>query len=204
MTARIDLSSVGKSLDALLEGKQAVVVGSGLGLGHDARTLVHHVIASWGGPAVFDADAISLHAGEPAAFAPAPRAILTPHPGELARLLGKTAAEVEADRFRAAKEAAARTRAVVVLKGAHTIIACTERVTVSPVATAALATAGSGDTLGGIIGAFACMLPPFEAACAGVLAHGFAGEDWSRAHGGIDRGMLASEIADALPGVLAG
>jgi NAD(P)H-hydrate epimerase len=66
-----------------------------------------------------------------------------------------------------------------------------------------LATAGSGDTLGGIIGALACALPPFEAACAGVMLHGLAGEAWSRSNGGADRGMLASEIADELPALAA-
>jgi NAD(P)H-hydrate repair Nnr-like enzyme with NAD(P)H-hydrate dehydratase domain len=77
------------------------------------------------------------------------------------------------------------------------------RLAVTPVACPALATAGSGDTLGGIIGALACALPTFEAACAGVMLHALAGETWSRAHGGADRGMLASEIADTLPHVLA-
>jgi NAD(P)H-hydrate repair Nnr-like enzyme with NAD(P)H-hydrate dehydratase domain len=71
------------------------------------------------------------------------------------------------------------------------------------VACPALATAGSGDVLGGIIGAQACALPPFEAACAGVLLHALGGETWSRSHGQVDRGALASEIADAVPLVLA-
>ena len=74
---------------------------------------------------------------------------------------------------------------------------------VSPMACPALATAGSGDTLGGIIGALACTLAPFEAACAGVLLHALAGEAWSRAHGGADRGMLAPDIADMLPPLVA-
>jgi NAD(P)H-hydrate epimerase len=73
---------------------------------------------------------------------------------------------------------------------------------VAPVACPVLATAGSGDTLGGIIGALACTLPPFEAACAGVMLHGLAGEAWSRAHGSADRGMLASEIAEGVPALV--
>src|SRR5580704_7279119 len=138
-----------------------------------------------------------MFAGRPSVFMAAKKAVLTPHPGELARLLGKTTADIEADRFRAARELVAATGAVVVLKGAHTLVASPDaRMAVSPVACPALATAGSGDTLGGIIGAMACALPPFEAACAGVLLHALAGEAWSRAHGGADRGMLASEIAD--------
>jgi NAD(P)H-hydrate epimerase len=159
-----------------------------------------HVIHAWKGPAVFDADALTLFAGQPGAFGAAACAILTPHPGEMGRLLSRPTSNVEADRFRAARDLSGASGAVVVLKGAHTIIAGPDgRLVVSPVACSALATAGSGDTLGGIIGAFACGLPAFEAACAGVLAHGLAGEAWSRSHAGADRGMLASEIADALP-----
>jgi NAD(P)H-hydrate repair Nnr-like enzyme with NAD(P)H-hydrate dehydratase domain len=72
------------------------------------------------------------------------------------------------------------------------------------VACPALATAGSGDLLGGIIGALACSLPAFEAACTGVMLHALAGEAWSHAHGGADRGLLASEIGDMLPSIRLG
>jgi NAD(P)H-hydrate epimerase len=131
-------------------------------------------------------------------------AILTPHPGELGRLLGKTPAQVESDRFRMARELVAATGAVVVLKGAHTIIAAPDsRLAVSPIACPALATAGSGDLLAGIVAAMACSMPAFEASCAGVVLHGRAGQAWSEAHGGADRGLLASEIGDALPQLLA-
>jgi NAD(P)H-hydrate epimerase len=202
MTARIDPARIGESLDAILRGKNAVVMGPGLGLGDDARMAVEYVLAAWQGPVVVDADALTMFAGRPSVLLAAKNAILTPHPGELSRLLGKTTAQVEGDRFRAARELVAATGAVVVLKGAHTIIAAPDsRVAVSPISCPALATAGSGDTLGGIVGAMACALPAFEAACAGVLLHALAGEAWSRAHGDADRGMLASEIADALPGL---
>lgn len=204
MTARIDPAKPAESLDAILAHKHSVVVGPGFGLGDDARTAVEYLLASWQGPVVVDADALSMFAGRPSVFMAAKKAILTPHPGELARLLGKTAAEVEADRFRAAREAVAASGAVVVLKGAHTIVASPDsRVAVTPVACPALATAGSGDVLGGIIAAIACAQPTFEAACAGVMVHALAGEAWSRAHGGADRGLLAPEIADALPDLLA-
>lgn len=204
MTARIDPERPGASLDAILAGKQAVVVGPGFGVGEDARAVVDHLLSSWQGPVVVDADALTLLTGRAGALAVAQRAIATPHPGELGRLLGTAAAAVEADRFRAARDAVALTRAVIVLKGAHTIIASPDgRVAVSPVACPALATAGSGDVLGGVVAAMACALPAFEAACAGVMMHALAGEGWSRDHGGADRGMLASEIADMLPRALA-
>lgn len=203
MTARIDSAKPGDSLDAILAGKQSVVIGPGFGLVDDARTAVEYVLASWLGPIVIDADALSMFAGRPSVFMAAKKAILTPHPGELARLLGKSPAEIEADRFGAARELVAASGGVVVLKGAHTIVAARDsRLVVAPIACSALATAGSGDTLGGIIGALACALPPFEAACAGVMLHGLAGEAWSRAHGGADRGLLASEIADGIPALL--
>jgi NAD(P)H-hydrate epimerase len=204
MTARIDAASPTESLDAALEHKQAVVVGPGFGLGDDARTAVEYLLASWRGPVVVDADALSMFAGRPSVFMASKKTVLTPHPGEVARLLGRTAAEVEANRFGAARELCAASGAVVVLKGAHTVIASPDaRLAVSPVACPALATAGSGDVLGGIIGALSCHLPTFEAACAGVMLHALAGEAWVRAHAHADRGMLASDIAEQLPSLRA-
>jgi NAD(P)H-hydrate epimerase len=200
MTARIDRTVVGGSLDAILRGKQSVVVGPGFGLDDDARTAVEYLLVTFHGPLVIDADALSMFAGRANVFMAAKDAILTPHPGELGRLLDRTAAQVEADRFRAARELVVVTGAVVVLKGAHTVIAAPDgRLAVAPIACPALATAGSGDLLGGIIGAMACTLPAFEAACTGVMLHALAGEAWSRARGGADRGLLASEIGDMLP-----
>jgi NAD(P)H-hydrate epimerase len=203
MTERLDRAELSRSLDRILEGKDCVVVGPGLGLDEDARTVVEYLLAAWRGPVVVDADALTMFAGRPSVFMASRNAILTPHPGELGRLLGKTAAHVEADRYRASRELVAATGANVVLKGAHTIIAAPDSgLAVSPVVCPALATAGSGDVLSGITGAMALSLPAFEAACAGVLLHGLAGQEWSKARGGCDRGLLASEIADALPGLL--
>jgi hydroxyethylthiazole kinase-like uncharacterized protein yjeF len=204
MITRLEPEKAGQGVDPILHGKQAVVIGPGFGLGDDARRIVEHVLASWAGPLVVDADALTLFAGRLHIFKACKKAILTPHPGELARLLGRTSTEVEADRFGAAKEGATASGAVVVLKGAHTIVASPDsRMAVTDVACPALATAGAGDVLGGIIGAQACALPPFEAACAGVLLHALAGEAWSSARGQVDRGALASEIADTVPQVLA-
>jgi NAD(P)H-hydrate epimerase len=204
MTARIDPERPGESLDQILEGKHAVVIGPGFGLGDEARAAVEHVVASFGGPTVVDADALTLFAGRPSTLMASKKAILTPHPGEAARLLGRSPAQIEENRFHASRELAAASGAVVVLKGAHTIIAAPDgRLAVSPVACPALATAGAGDVLGGIVAAVACSLPPFDAACAGVMLHALAGEAWSKSHGDADRGMLASEIADTLPQILA-
>ena len=197
MTARIDRASIATSLAALTEGKRSVVVGPGFGVDDDTRAAVNALWSSWQGPLVVDADALTVLAGRPPLPLASKNAVLTPHPGEIARLLATTAAEVERDRFGSARALVAKTGAVVVLKGAHTIGAAPDgRLAISPVSCPALGTAGSGDVLSGVIGATSCSLPAFEAACAGVMLHALAGEAWSRAHGGADRGLLAHEIAD--------
>jgi NAD(P)H-hydrate epimerase len=191
-------------LDALLAGKRGVVIGPGLGLGDAAAAVVEHVVRHFAGSLVVDADALTHFAGRPEALARPHPAILTPHSGEAARLLGVRSAEIENDRFSAVKELASRARAVVVLKGAFSLVASPDgRIVVNPTGNPALATAGSGDVLAGITGALSCTLEPFEAACAAVYVHGLAADGWRRAHGGADRGMLAGEIADYVPPVLA-
>jgi hydroxyethylthiazole kinase-like uncharacterized protein yjeF len=199
MSARIDPLAIAETLDAILQGKHAVVVGPGFGLGDDARIAVEYILTAYQGPVVVDADALTMFAGRPSVLLAAKNAVLTPHPGEAAKLLGKTTAQIEGNRFHAARELVAATGAVVVLKGAHTIVAAPDsRIAISPISCPALATAGSGDVLSGIIGALACTLSGFDAACAGVMLHAMAGESWSRARSNADRGMLASEIADSV------
>src|SRR6185295_18516674 len=102
MTARIDPSRLGASLDALLAQAHAVAIGPGLGLDGEARKLVEHVVLGWDGPKIVDADAISHFAGRAAELGRARgKLLLTPHPGEMGRLLGSSTAEVERDRFAA-------------------------------------------------------------------------------------------------------
>lgn len=204
MTARIDPDRVAGSLDEALAGKKSVAVGPGLGLDEKARIAVDHVVLGWDGVKVVDADALTLFVGRPEAMAKARgHLILTPHPGELGRLLGRDGRAIEQDRFGAVLEAVQLTRATVVLKGARTIVATPDkRMFICMAGNPVLATAGSGDVLTGIISAFACHLSPEQAACAGVLVHALAGDLW-RARTGSDRGMLASEIAALVPEVLA-
>jgi hydroxyethylthiazole kinase-like uncharacterized protein yjeF len=206
MTTRIDPGAVEASLDEALARRTAVAIGPGLGLDDRARAVVDHVVLGWDGLKVVDADALTLFAGRTELLATAKgQNILTPHPGELGRLLGKSAREIERDRFGAVREAAARTRAIVVLKGARTIIATSipePRMYISMAGNPALATAGAGDVLTGIVAALACSLSPMRAACAGVLLHALAGDRWL-ARTGIDRGMLAGEIGEAVPAVMA-
>lgn len=204
MTARIDPARIQASLDEALAKRRAVAIGPGLGLDENARAVVDHVVLGWDGLKVVDADAITHFAGRPGALAAARgTCILTPHPGELGRLLGRSARAIEQDRFGAVREAVVRTGAIVVLKGARTIIATPDsRMFICMAGNPALATAGAGDVLTGIIAALACSLPADRAACAGVLVHALAGDLW-RARTGSDRGLLASEIAESVPQILA-
>jgi NAD(P)H-hydrate epimerase len=203
MTARLDPGNVAASLEAALAGKRALIIGPGLGTDDRARQAVEHVL-SWDGVKILDADALTIFAGRADRLVSARGAlVLTPHSGEAGRLIGKKAQEVESDRLGSVREIVARTRAIVVLKGARTIIATPEGgIFINTSGNPALATAGAGDVLAGIIGAFACELAPERAACAGVHLHGLAADAWRAQHGGADRGLFASEIADLLPSVL--
>lgn len=204
MTTSIDPERIPSSLDAALAGRRAVAIGPGLGLDEKARAAVDHVVLGWDGLKVVDADALTHFVGRPEALASAPGSlVLTPHPGELGRLLGRSAQAIEQDRFGAVREAVQITRAIVVLKGARTVVATPDgRMFVCMAGNPALATAGSGDVLTGIIAALACSMTADCAAIAGVLIHALAGDAW-RASTGSDRGMLANEIAERVPRLIA-
>ena len=147
----------------------ALVLGPGLGRGDAAAAFARGVLEAVALPVVLDADGLNAYAGALDALS-GRAAVLTPHEGELARLLGATAATVASARLRYAREAASRAGAVVVLKGDDTLVAAPGGlVAVSPGATPALATAGTGDVLAGVIAAMLAKgLEPFEAACAAV------------------------------------
>ncbi|MBI5288348.1 MAG: NAD(P)H-hydrate dehydratase [Chloroflexi bacterium] len=150
--------------------------------------------------AVIDADALNALAtwSDCWQYLKSP-SVLTPHPGEMARLLGTTVEAVQADRLGRATSAAKTWGQVVVLKGAHTIVAAPDgRVAISPHANPLLATAGTGDVLAGTIaGLLAQGMAPFEAGACGVFVHGLAAEELSEELG--DRGLLASELLPAIP-----
>ncbi len=204
MTARVDAADLERSLATVTATAQAVAVGPGLGLGEAAACLVVALARSFAGPLVIDADALTLLARDPAAMvgAPGPR-LLTPHPGELGRLLGITAARVEADRLGAVARAVERTGATVLLKGPRTVVGAPGALlALNPTGNPALATGGAGDVLTGVAAALACHLPLRDAAIAAAYLHGLAADRWA-ARAGADRGMLAREVADELPGALA-
>jgi ADP-dependent NAD(P)H-hydrate dehydratase / NAD(P)H-hydrate epimerase len=206
------------NLGELVTGKSAIVIGPGLGQSEPAAGWVGEVLAS-GVPAVLDADALNLvagidpggpsesgrlHLGEALKQAAGP-VVLTPHPGEAARLLGITAAEVEADRLAAARALATRSHAVVVLKGARTIV-CDgtlgdDYCSINPTGGPELATGSSGDVLAGVIGALLAQgAAAADAARAGVYIHGLAGERLAAEHG--SRGVISSDLPLAIAGVL--
>jgi len=149
---------------------------------------------------VIDADGLNAFAGHlgPVAAREAPT-VLTPHAGELGRLLGRDSGEIAAHRLAAAREAAEAAVAVVVLKGDDTIVSDGERVAVNAVAAPALATAGSGDVLSGIVAAFLARgLEPFAAACAAVLVHARAGRD-AADRLGVAEAVIAGDVIDSIP-----
>jgi hydroxyethylthiazole kinase-like uncharacterized protein yjeF len=190
-------------LDALpLDRMDALAIGCGMGHGERATRVLHDVLRL-DMPKLFDADALNLIAKDPALGAEVTArgvqgdpCILTPHPLEAARLLGSDAASVQRDRLAAARALAARFASVVVLKGVGTIVAAPDgRLALNPTGNAALATGGTGDVLGGIIGALLAQhLPRFEAALAGVYLHGLAADTLS-AHGRGPAGLTAGELA---------
>jgi hydroxyethylthiazole kinase-like uncharacterized protein yjeF len=205
MTAEIDPDHIGASLERALGGVHVVVAGPGFGLDENARRAVEYVLFQWEGTKVLDADALSQFAGRASALAEARGSlVLTPHPGEMGRLLGITAQEVEQDRFAALARCVELTGAIVLLKGPRSLVGAPGRLPlVNAAGTPALATGGAGDVLSGILGAFACHLPPRDAAIAAAHVHARAAECWSK-DTDADRGLIAHEIADAVPRALAG
>jgi NAD(P)H-hydrate epimerase len=154
-------------------------------------------------PLVIDADGLNHLAGDPAPLraARAPR-VLTPHPGEMARLCGRTTAEVQADRLGTARDFAAVHGAVVCLKGARTVIAAPDgRAWINPTGNSGMGSGGTGDVLCGMLGAFLAQgLDAVDAARLAVFAHGRAGDVAAAARG--EAGMIAGDLLDAVPEVL--
>jgi hydroxyethylthiazole kinase-like uncharacterized protein yjeF len=204
-----DGAHTAEGVDAVLELAQrggALVVGPGIGRSEGAFAFARELVARAEVPVVLDADGLNAHAGDLGALSGrgAPT-ILTPHEGELARLLDVDSGAVHARRLEHVRAAAAAARAIVVLKGDDTLVAEADGlVAVSPGATPALATAGTGDVLSGVIGAMlAKEMDAFTAACAGVRLHALAGLFAAQRLHGPD-GVVASDVIAALPLALGG
>lgn len=178
----------------------AVVLGPGLGRSEGARAFARAVARDVRKPILLDADGLNAHVGALEGLRKRDGGtVLTPHAGELARLLGVDSADIDAHRLASARRVAEATGAVVVLKGDDSIVAAADgRVAVSPGSSPALATAGTGDVLSGVIAALLAKgLDPFEAAAAAVLAHGRAGRVAAERLGADH--VIASDVIEALP-----
>ena len=191
------LEAVKRPLSDALEASDkhgALAIGPGLGRGEERRALVRRLLEETDLPAVVDAD--GLDGLEP--FARSAPTVLTPHAGELGRLLGRESAEIDAHRLEAVREAAARFGCVCLLKGADTLVAAPgEGILVARLTHPSLATAGTGDVLTGVVAAFLAKgVEPRFAAAAGALA-------CDRAAGlAPRRGLVASDVAALLPKAL--
>jgi NAD(P)H-hydrate epimerase len=176
-----------------------VVLGPGLGRASGASEAAVELATRIEKPLLIDADGLNALASRVEVLkGRASPTILTPHEGELARLLGRESSDVAAQRLRSAREAAERSGAVIVLKGNDTLVVGDDALGISTWGSPALATAGTGDVLSGCIGALVARgLDPFAAACAGVLAHGRAGSIAARRVGADS--VIASDVIEALP-----
>lgn len=194
------------SLDAIrryLEGAAACLVGPGLGRARPTWRLLQRLFQEVTCPLIIDADGLNaLGANRRLLGKLGSNRVLTPHPGEMSRLMGRETAEIQRDRSATAADAAREWRAVVVLKGSHTLVASPEgQVSEDPHEVPALATGGTGDVLGGLIaGLVAQGLDTFSAAVTGVYVHAEAGRRISLLLG--PSGLLASDLLPELPVVM--
>lgn len=184
-----------------VEGKSAVLIGPGLGQDPSTGRFVRKVVAQIEKPLVLDADGLNLIKDDAGVLKnrKAPT-IITPHPGEMARLVKKTAMQVQSDRLGEALALAKQTGAVVVLKGAGTIIALPDgRAFINPTGNSGLASGGTGDALAGLIGGLLAQgATPENAAIAGVYIHGLTADIYAGKHGD-PRSLIASDILGLLP-----
>jgi len=189
-----------KAVLRTFEGAAAGVLGPGMGRDPGSIELAREVVGGIEAPLVVDADGLNAFAGHLGPLAAREAAtVLTPHAGELGRLLGRDSDEIAAHRLACAREAAEQTGAVVVLKGDDTIVSDGERVAVNAISAPGLATAGSGDVLSGILAAMLARgLEPFAAACAAVVAHALAGRA-AAARVGAAESVIAGDVIASIP-----
>jgi hydroxyethylthiazole kinase-like uncharacterized protein yjeF len=190
-----------RSLLKILKKKTALALGPGLGVNADTKTFVKNILRSTELPLVLDADGLNAIAPVTSLYQKflKNRAVLTPHVGEIARLLKVSVEYIQKNRRECALELAKKTGAIAVLKGHRTVVASPEgKVFINPTGNPGMATAGMGDVLTGIIGALLAQgSKPFEAAIVGVFIHGRAGDLMARRIG--QRGLIASDVIAEIP-----
>lgn len=198
----VDLDLITESM----EGKSAIIIGPGLGTDPATKKVVLHLYNTASVPVVLDADALNILAAhiEDLKEPPAPR-ILTPHPGEMARICQTTTTKIQGNRLQAARNACAlfyhHKQVIIILKGDGTIIAHgSGEAMINTTGNPSMATGGMGDVLTGIIGSFVCQgLSPLEAAATGVFIHGLSADKLNDDTG---FGFTATEVADNIPNIL--
>ena len=190
------------TIDEITKKKDVLAIGPGLGDDVGLVSLTRTLVAKSDLPMVVDADALNALAGSSWSSGGAFR-VLTPHPGEMSRLTGKSVAETAADRVGAAQALAAGKNVCVVLKGERSLIAFPDgRVSINPTGTPALATGGVGDILTGLIAGFLGQFPnrPEQAVIAAVYLHGLSGELGAAAKG--EKSLIATDLLDFLPAAI--
>jgi ADP-dependent NAD(P)H-hydrate dehydratase / NAD(P)H-hydrate epimerase len=192
-----------KSLLRVFEKAAAGVLGPGLGRDPGSFELAREVVGKIEAPLVIDADGLNAFAGRLEILAARQaQTVLTPHAGELGRLLERESSEIDAHRLTSAKEAARAAGAILLLKGDDTIVTDGDRVAVNAISAPALATAGSGDVLSGVTAALLARgLEPFAAVCAAVVAHARAGREAAR-RVGVAESVIAGDVIEAIPAAL--
>ena len=189
---------------AAAEGKAVLGLGPGMGQGTGTAEAIRRIVLEAKLPLVIDADGVNAFAGRTSDLKGRPdETVLTPHPGELGRLLGIPTREVQADRVAAARRAAQETGAIVVLKGSQTLISTPDRdVWINPTGNPGMATGGSGDVLTGLLTGLAAQrhahgLELLDAALLAVYLHGLAGDLAVEEKG--EQGLVAGDLVDFLP-----
>lgn len=187
-------------LKKLEQKTTACLIGCGLGTSREAQALVEYLLTHSKAPMVIDADGLNAVAAKPELLSKARSPmVLTPHPGEMARLLKTTVQDVQCHRLEYAKKFAVEHQLVLVLKGNKTVVACPDgRLFINTTGNPGMAKAGSGDVLAGMIGSFLAQgLSPVDAAAGGVYLHGLAGDRCARRLSQI--GMTAPDLIGELP-----
>jgi len=203
--AETALGSLGRlalgDLPDIIKGKTLLVIGPGLGRHIETIELVQSVVNTTKLPTVIDADGLNAFEGVADMLSGAARTlVLTPHPGEMARLIGKTVAQVQADRLGVARTFARERSCILVLKGHRTVVALPDgRAWINPTGNPGMATGGTGDILTGLVAGFLAQFPERAelAVCAAVFLHGMAGDVAREEEGELP--MIATDLLQTLP-----
>jgi NAD(P)H-hydrate epimerase len=185
----------------VLQDKDVIAIGPGIGFSKTSENLVKWVIHSSEAPVILDADALTIVSKHPEWLKKAKSSlILTPHPGEMASLMKKTSREIQENRLELPSFFAKKYGVFIALKGANTVVASPKgEVTVNSTGNPAMATAGMGDVLCGMIASFIGQgMEPYDAVCSAVFLHGQLADDWVSAHH-ASRGLIASDIIEMIP-----